>query len=160
MAVVGCSPRKGFGVAAKVAYVWHSGQVDKAGNPYFYHPLRVARYARAMSGCDYEVMSAALLHDVVEDCGVSIDTLRIVFGDRVADAVALLSRSDSESYADFIDRIARSGNMDAVLVKLCDLKDNLDPNRKLPDSEKARSLRKRYLKAVDVLEGVYLGNGV
>lgn len=147
-----------YGRAIRLAYYAHDGVFDENGVAYFYHPARVARYV-AESGGDYEAKTIAILHDVAEDCEYSIMDLRVIIGIsvRVADALELLTRREDESYEEFIDRIAKSGNMDAVLVKLCDLKDNLDPNRVLPDAKKAARLKARYLKAKSVLEDVYFG---
>ena len=61
----------------------HEGQVDKSGKPYFGHPKAVA----AMVEGEVE-KTVAYLHDVVEDTGVTIDQIRSLFGDEVADAIA------------------------------------------------------------------------
>lgn len=154
---MGC-PRKTYGDAVRLAYYHHQIQLDLNGNPYFLHPARVARYVHESLG-DYEVKTIAILHDVVEDCGVSIGDIqaRIGISDRVAAGLVLLTRDEDETYEEFIDRIVESGNMDAVLVKLCDLKDNLDPSRPYPDAVKGARLQKRYLKAKVRLESVYFG---
>jgi GTP diphosphokinase / guanosine-3',5'-bis(diphosphate) 3'-diphosphatase len=150
------SSRRVYFDAVGLAYNAHLGQVDKGGNMYFLHPARVARYV-GESGGSYEAMTIAILHDVLEDTDISLSDLysRLGISDHVAEGLLLLTRPEEETYADFIDRIANSGNMDAVLVKLCDLKDNLDPSRALPESEKSSRLKARYLKAKKVLENVY-----
>lgn len=62
----------------------HEGQIRKrAGHPYILHPMEVASILATMTN-DLDVLSAGILHDTVEDCGVSLDTLREKFGDRVA----------------------------------------------------------------------------
>jgi (p)ppGpp synthase/HD superfamily hydrolase len=57
--------------AIEIAARGHAGQLDKAGNPYVLHPLRVMLRLDAP-----EERMAGVLHDVVEDCGWSIDDLR------------------------------------------------------------------------------------
>lgn len=152
--------RKDFGMVAKFAAAAHSGQLDVNGAKYIGHPARVAKYALSLSGGDWELASAAILHDVVEDCGIPLPVLAELLGlsGRVVGVLSLVTRDDSESYEEFIDRIANSGNMDAVAVKLCDLKDNTDPNRPYKgDAEKGARLAARYKKAIEKLENVYLG---
>src|SRR6476660_2823081 len=65
------------------AIEWHAGQERKSGEPYVVHPIEVAILLSRMS-VDTEAIIAALLHDVVEDSAVSLDTVRAEFGDRVA----------------------------------------------------------------------------
>jgi len=100
----------------------HQGQVDKGGQPYILHPLRV------MLACQTEQERiAAVLHDVMEDCDVSWVTIARQFGDVIADAVAALTREKDESYTSFIKRCA--ANRIARTVKLADLADNMDIRR-------------------------------
>ena len=62
----------------------HATQVRKfTGEPYINHPREVAKIV-AEAGLGDEVVAAALLHDVVEDCDVSIDVIRSIFGRAVA----------------------------------------------------------------------------
>ena len=66
----------------------HSGIVRKAsGMPYILHPLEVTAIAGTMT-YDREVLAAAVLHDTVEDAGISIEEIRERFGERVAFLVA------------------------------------------------------------------------
>lgn len=57
--------------AIEMALHAHAGQVDKAGEPYILHPLRLMLALNGM----YPRM-AAVLHDVVEDTSVTLDNLR------------------------------------------------------------------------------------
>jgi (p)ppGpp synthase/HD superfamily hydrolase len=128
----------GLSEAIVLAADAHRGQVDKAGQPYILHVLRV------MLACKRdEQRIAAALHDVVEDCGYLAADLAPEFGDTIADAVDALSRREGETYAAFIDRCAL--NPIARVVKLADLADNMDLSRirrKLTDQDFARM--KRY----------------
>ena len=75
----------------------HDGQVRKGGTlPYIVHPMEAAAIAATMTD-DGEVLSAAVLHDVAEDCGVTAEELRQRFGPRVA---ALVLSVSEEKYAD------------------------------------------------------------
>lgn len=53
----------------------HSGQVRKDGKPYIVHPLSMACYAVALGIRDDNILSTILLHDVVEDCEVELQSL-------------------------------------------------------------------------------------
>lgn len=65
----------------------HDGQVRKyTGEPYIEHPIAVADIVRESGGSE-EMIAAALLHDTVEDCGISIDEIKAVFGLDVAEMV-------------------------------------------------------------------------
>lgn len=108
--------------AINTAMFAHSGQRDKGGNPYILHPLRVMS---RVTGIDHQVV--ALLHDVIEDGDLSVNQIAEDFGWTVADAVAALTRRESETYEAFIERCGR--NPIARVVKLADLADNMDLSR-------------------------------
>lgn len=70
----------------------HDGAVRKGtGIPYIVHPMEAAAIAATMTD-DPEILAATVLHDVMEDCGVSFEELRERFGERVARLV----REDSQ----------------------------------------------------------------
>lgn len=70
----------------------HEGMTRKLGNtPYILHPLEVAAIANTMTN-DFEILAAAVLHDVVEDAGISLETIEEQFGHRVY----LLVKSETE----------------------------------------------------------------
>lgn len=69
----------------------HEGQTRKyTGEPYITHPAAVVALLKTVPHTP-EMVCAAFLHDVVEDCGVSIDEVRTEFGDEVADLVGWLT---------------------------------------------------------------------
>lgn len=109
--------------AISLAVRAHAGQKDRYGQPYILHVIRVA--ARVF---DPPAQMAAALHDVVEDTAVTLDELRLMgYPEPVLAAVECLTRRDSETYEEFIERIAP--NPLAVRVKLADLEDNMDLRR-------------------------------
>ena len=73
------------------------------------------------------LMTIAILHDIVEDTEVAVDEIKTGFGTVVAEAVDAVSKRDSESYREYIDRVSR--NKLALQVKLEDLRDNSRPSR-------------------------------
>jgi (p)ppGpp synthase/HD superfamily hydrolase len=124
----------------------HEGQVDKLGQPYILHPLRVMQ---AMETDDERIV--AVLHDVVEDTHISLATLReLGLPDGLLAAVDAITRVVGEPYMpDYIERIA--GNPIARKVKLADLADNLSVTRS-PQDANAPTRRARYRKARSILE--------
>ena len=64
----------------------HAGQVRKSGEPYICHPLNVAMILLDM-GMDTDTIVSALLHDVVEDTDITLETLRQQFGEEVSELV-------------------------------------------------------------------------
>lgn len=74
----------------------HEGQLRKGtGIPYILHPLEAASIVGTMT-TDDEILAGAVLHDVVEDTDTSVDQLREIFGERVAELVASESEDKRE----------------------------------------------------------------
>lgn len=108
----------------------HNGQFRKSGEPYISHPLTMACQAISMGIVNDEIISSILLHDVVEDCGVSINDLPC--NDKIKEAVKLLTYVKPEIYlekdghgisikdvkANYYEAIA--GNEIAAIVKIFD----------------------------------------
>ena len=116
----------------------HRGQRDKAGEPYILHALRVM-----LSLHDPAERMVAVLHDLLEDTGVSPATLREAgYGEDLIASLETLTRRPDESYEDFIERIA--GNPIARRVKLADLADNMDMSRLASPGEADRRRIARY----------------
>jgi hypothetical protein len=122
-----------YSKAAKIAREAHEGQVRKiGGEPYFTHPRRVAK---SLSEEGDVVMTAAFLHDVLEDTKVTEEDLRAQFTDEVVDAVVAVTRLPGETYMDFVRRSMK--NEMGRKIKIADIKDNM---RDLPEDH---GLRKR-----------------
>lgn len=111
--------------AQSLARQVHSGQTDKAGEPYFGH---VSRVAASVVPQEPVYIAAALLHDVVEDSGVTLDDLATRgFPSEVVIAVGLLTRQKHVPSEEYYRRIR--SNPIALAVKLSDIGDNADPAR-------------------------------
>lgn len=119
----------------------HSDQTRRDGvTPYITHPLTVAIfYTINGEHLSDTALIAAILHDVVEDTDVSLEEIDYRFGNEVAMVVDLVSNVDDKPYDEFIDRIVKSGNVDAAMVKIMDMKHN-----SLTSSNKAKA---KYEKA-------------
>lgn len=109
--------------AMLIAEKVHKGQVDKAGKPYIWHPVRVERRCTRQ-----EDRLVALLHDTIEDGDIASEYLLLVgFSQEVVDAVLSVSRKRGEDYFEFIQRC--KANPIGRRVKICDLEDNMDITR-------------------------------
>ena len=127
--------------ALRIAIHAHKGQVDKAGREYVMHPIRVAERCK-----DPRAKIVALLHDTIEDTGVTEEYLRREgFPDEIISGVLSVTKRDKEEYDDFVRRAAE--NAIGKEVKIADLEDNMDIRRlpEMTDYDVAR-LRK-YLRA-------------
>ena len=113
-----------IGDAIKLAVDAHERQMDKGGQPYILHPLRLMLAVNSESA-----RIVALLHDVVEDNPTfTLEKLRLAgYSQDVLDALDCLTKRPGEHYSDFIDRI--KPNVLARKVKLADLRDNMDVTR-------------------------------
>ena len=132
--------------ALQIALWAHRGQVDKAGQAYILHPLRIM----LRLGGESEKVTA-LLHDVVEDSDITMEHLRgLGFADEVLTALDCLTKRDRELYDDFIGRVL--GNALAVKVKIEDIKDNMDLTRLSEVTEKDLARLAKYHRALKRLQ--------
>ncbi|MGF6222911.1 HD domain-containing protein [Pseudomonas sp. YL-218 TE3947] len=131
--------------AIAIAAAAHEGQVDKGGAPYILHPLKVMLRVNTL-----EERIVAVLHDVVEDCGISFDDLRKEgFSETVLMAIASVTKVPDESYEEFIERVAQ--NPIGRVVKLADLEENSDLSRIAQPSWEDLERVEKYRRAIGVL---------
>jgi GTP diphosphokinase / guanosine-3',5'-bis(diphosphate) 3'-diphosphatase len=119
--------------AGAAAIKAHEGQLRRTGEPYVTHPIAVADIAADL-GLDEATITAALLHDAVEDTGITKEWLAEEFGDQVAavvDGVTKLDRlefdSKEEQQAATIRKmfIAMAQDWRVLLIKLADRLHNM-----------------------------------
>lgn len=128
--------------AIAIAASAHAGQVDKGGAPYIFHPLKVML---RMSSLEERIV--AVLHDVVEDCGISLDDLRKEgFSEAVLSAIESVTKVPGESYEDFVERAAQ--NPIGRVVKLADLEENSDLSRIASPSWEDLERIEKYRRAI------------
>jgi (p)ppGpp synthase/HD superfamily hydrolase len=128
--------------AIAIAAAAHAGQLDKGGAPYILHPLKVML---RMSTLEERIV--AVLHDVVEDCGISLDDLRKEgFSEDVLTAIESVTKVPGESYEDFVDRAAQ--NPIGRVVKLADLEENSDLSRIASPSWEDLERIEKYRRAI------------
>lgn len=144
--------------AVLFAVTKHFGSRDRGGTPYILHVLHVMQEVRKMGGTEDE-MSAAVLHDVVEDTDTTLDDLRAEgFSEAVVLAVDSVTKRDGEMPGEYRFRVAT--NTTGRKIKICDLKHNMDITRlknrsRLTDKDLARI--KAYAEFYDFLVGGAIG---
>jgi len=117
--------------AYAVADRWHAGQTRKSGAPYITHPLAVA-ILLAEIGMDTTTLVAALLHDTVEDTGLTIGEVKAEFGAEVAVLVDGVTKLDGSRWGDHAEAetfrkmiVAASIDLRVLVIKLADRVHNL-----------------------------------
>jgi GTP pyrophosphokinase len=147
------------GQAYRYADECHVGQMRKSGEPYIAHPLETALFLADLH-LDTHTIVAALLHDVVEDCGVSLDEITQRFGPEVSklvDGVTKLTRMDdklqppAEDIANLMDDaeslhaeslrkmlVSMAEDIRVVLIKLADRLHNMKTLDALPPEKRRR----------------------
>lgn len=109
--------------AIDLAHQAHAQQVDKGGQPYINHPLRVMAKMETL-----QEKIVAVLHDAVEDSALTLeDLLAQGFPADIVDSIAALTKISGEEYEVYLQRVM--GNAIALRVKIADMKDNLDISR-------------------------------
>ena len=126
--------------AFELADAAHNGQKRKSGEPYIIHPVAVATILVEM-GMDTETVTAALLHDVVEDTDIKLEEIQKKFGKEVAylvDGVTKLKKipfsSKEEQQAENVRKmlLAVAKDVRVVIIKLADRVHNMRTLKYVP----------------------------
>ncbi|HEX5806531.1 MAG TPA: bifunctional (p)ppGpp synthetase/guanosine-3',5'-bis(diphosphate) 3'-pyrophosphohydrolase [Macromonas sp.] len=124
----------------------HLGQLRKNGDPYITHPIAVALQCTEWK-LDAQALCAALMHDVMEDCGVTKTDMIERFGPQVADLVDGLTKLDklefhsreenqAESFRKMLLAMAR--DVRVILIKLADRTHNMRTMGDMPRNKWSR----------------------
>nr|WP_300307540.1 RelA/SpoT family protein [Halomonas sp.] len=127
----------------------HDGQKRRSGEPYVTHPLAVANILANMH-MDHQSLMAAMLHDVIEDTGVSKEALSQQFGEPVAELVDGVSKltqitfedkavAQAENFQKMV--LAMSRDIRVIIVKLADRLHNMRTLGALRPDKKRRIAR-------------------
>ena len=127
----------------------HHGQFRKSGEPYISHPLAVAKIL-AQWHLDPQALTAALLHDVMEDTAVTKEEIAESFGKPVAELVDGVSKIDAiefQSKEDFQAEnfrkmlLAMARDVRVILIKLADRLHNMRTMQVMDPARKKRIAR-------------------
>jgi guanosine-3',5'-bis(diphosphate) 3'-pyrophosphohydrolase len=123
-----------------MCYRAHSAEKRASGEPYFYHPVEVAKIMLEEIPLDDVSVAAALLHDVAEDTEYTIDDIRDEFGDEVATIVEGLTKisdifanreiKEAESFRKML--LSMIHDIRVILIKFCDRLHNMRTLDALP----------------------------
>ncbi|MBE0500021.1 MAG: bifunctional (p)ppGpp synthetase/guanosine-3',5'-bis(diphosphate) 3'-pyrophosphohydrolase [Desulfuromonadales bacterium] len=127
----------------------HAGQVRRSGNSYITHLLEVSLIL-ARFKMDTDVVASGLLHDVIEDTEITLDTVRTEFGDSVAtlvDSVTKIGRiafntreeRQAESFRKMLLAMAR--DLRVIIIKLADRLHNMRTLEFLPEPDQQQIAR-------------------
>jgi len=141
--------------ARRFAEKAHRGTNRNDGSPYITHPLAVADVIREW-GFDDNTVAAALLHDVIEDAGITYEKLKNEFGEDVAFLVQSMTKLEAVKYksgeptkltqAENIRKfiVAISEDLRVVFIKLADRLHNMRTLGSLPHSKQIRIAAETY----------------
>ena len=133
--------------AAETATVAHAGQLRRSGEPYVTHPIAVAGIVADL-GLDAQTVAAALLHDAVEDTGVTTEVIDRDFGPAVAlivDGVTKLDRLQFDSkeaqQAATVRKmlVAMANDWRVLIIKLADRLHNMRTLSVMPEWKQRRT---------------------
>ncbi|HZJ79244.1 MAG TPA: RelA/SpoT family protein [Dysgonamonadaceae bacterium] len=120
--------------AFNLAHEAHKGSRRRSGEPYIMHPLAVARIASKEIGLGSTSISAALLHDVVEDTDYTVEDIEMIFGERIARIVDGLTKISSGMFGSNVSAQAEnfrkllltmSNDIRVILIKIADRLHNM-----------------------------------
>lgn len=134
------------------AVIFHNNEMDKSGNPYIQHPVRISCSFLKNIGFEEDAIDCAiisLLHDVIESCSAARAVIAQDYPEEIYEAVDALTRRENETYRAYIKRLCP--NKLARKVKIADIEDNLSPIRLF---EGAPIMR--YYKALGWIKGYEL----
>jgi guanosine-3',5'-bis(diphosphate) 3'-pyrophosphohydrolase len=133
--------------AYDVAERQHRGQLRKSGDPYITHPLAVAAILAEL-GMDTTTLVAALLHDTVEDTGLTVAAVSAEFGTEVAHLVDGVTKLDKVKFGEAAEAetirkmiVAMSRDPRVLVIKLADRLHNMRTLRFLPPAKQERKAR-------------------
>ncbi len=145
--------------AKVIARLAHKGQMYGSADYFQFHVESVVRRVKLHAFASNDAIIIAYLHDVIEDTEVTALELGILgIPQHIIDCVRVISRRVGELYLTYIARILSSGSAATILVKYCDLQENIyncrgiidgyaDPIRK----DRSGGLLRRYESACTLI---------
>ena len=133
--------------AAETATLAHAGQMRRSGEPYITHPIAVAGVTADL-GLDAQTVAAALLHDAVEDTGVTTEVIERDFGATVAQIVEGVTKLDRLQFdskeaqqAATVRKmlVAMANDWRVLIIKLADRLHNMRTLSVMPEWKQRRT---------------------
>ena len=151
--------RKKVGIITKAfnfARQAHQGVKRLSGEPYIMHPIAVAQIACEEIGLGATSISAALLHDVVEDTDYTVEDIENIFGPKIAQIVDGLTKISGGIFGDKASAqtenfkkllLTMNDDIRVILIKICDRLHNMRTGDAWPEQkrrDKARETMEVY----------------
>jgi (p)ppGpp synthase/HD superfamily hydrolase len=131
-------------IAKKIAKKAHAGQTDRAGVDYIKHVQAVAK------GVSGKAEIVAWLHDVLEDSHFTESDLKKAgISDEILKAVIAITKIEGEDYNSYLKRV--KANKLARIVKISDMKHNMDLSRLKTVKDADIKRRAKYKKAIEFM---------
>lgn len=124
----------------------HHGQIRTDGSPFVDHPAQTAKILMQVTD-DPNLIAAGWLHDVIEDAGITYQTLVDVFNEDIAQLVAAVSSDHYNTFPGLAD------NRRAVLLKFADRLSNLSDMAGWNDKKRAKYIAKSTFWNNEVFDG-------
>jgi len=129
-----------------MCYRAHEGEKRASGEPFFYHPVEVAKLLVTELPLDGVSVAAALLHDVIEDSGYTYEDIAAELGAEVADIVEGLTKiseimvnretTEAEGFRKMLLSMVK--DIRVILIKFCDRLHNMRTLDSLPEHRRLR----------------------
>ena len=132
--------------AFEFSYQAHGNQLRKSGDPYFNHPLEVAKILTGLK-LDYETVAGGILHDVAEDTDITIEKVEEEFGGNIALLVDGVTKISELKLLEFETRQAENfrkmllsmvRDIRVILIKFADRLHNMRTLEYLPEKKRRR----------------------
>lgn len=145
---------KELATAIQITATAFVAKLDKGGFPYILHCLTVMERVGKITQKNSIAMQIAVMHDLLEDIPEwTKERLRNAgFCEEVIAGVVRMTHQPGESYQDYIERITECPM--CIIIKMCDLKHNMDPTRMKGIREKDKTRTVKYLEAYHYLDNI------
>jgi len=140
------SEKKQIRMAFEMSLEAHQGMRRKSGEPYILHPLEVARISVKEIGLGSTAVICALLHDVVEDTEVTLEDLKLQFGNNVSRIVDGLTKikgvfdvntsAQAENFRKILLTLA--DDVQVILIKIADRLHNMRTLNSMPKNKQQK----------------------
>lgn len=127
----------------------HTGQTRKSGEPYITHPLAAASLLADLH-MDHETISAAIMHDVIEDCDITKEEMEAEFGVAITELVDGVTKITTAEFSTKAERtaqtirktlLAMAEDIRVILIKLADRTHNMQTLGAMSPESKRRKAR-------------------
>jgi len=137
---------------------YHDGQLRKSGEPFYTHPLEVA-YMISDYNLKTDVITASILHDIIEDTEVTVRMIQNTFGQRIAEMVDRLTHDRPDgtklSVEDILNNSYQEKDREVLLIKLFDRLHNIQTLGAI-SPEKVKKITKETLNFF-IVTTMYMG---